>query len=74
MPLLRRAVRVLVDVRQPEPAIDGGGGAAAPQPRTAEEAAFLAGLRAKMTVLSEAELEEGVAALDRVLTRLSAGS
>ncbi len=40
-------------------AIDGGGAAASPQPRTAEEAAFLAGLRAKMTALAEAELEAG---------------
>lgn len=38
-------------------AIDGGGGALSPQPRTAEEAAFIAGLRAKMTALSEMELE-----------------
>jgi hypothetical protein len=40
-------------------AIDGGGCAAPPQPRTAEEAAFLAGLRAKMTALSDAALETG---------------
>jgi hypothetical protein len=37
-------------------AVDGGGGAAAPEPRTPEEAVFLAGLRAKLTVLSEADL------------------
>ncbi len=40
-------------------AIDAGGGAPAPRPRTAEEAAFLEGLRAKMTVIPEAELETG---------------
>ncbi len=38
-------------------AIDGGGGALPPQPRTAEEAAFIEGLRAKMTTLSDAEIE-----------------
>jgi hypothetical protein len=38
-------------------AVDGGGEAAVPQPRTPEEAAFLEGLRAKMTTLPEAELE-----------------
>ncbi len=38
-------------------AVDGGGGAAPPQPRNAEEAAFVAGLRAKLTSLSDAELE-----------------
>ncbi len=38
-------------------AIDGGGGAPPPQPRTAEEAAFIAGLRSKMTARTEAELE-----------------
>ena len=43
-------------------AIDGGGDAPPPVPRTAEEAAFLDGLRAKMTALSEAELEVGRAA------------
>jgi hypothetical protein len=37
-------------------AIDGAGGAPPPVPRTPEEAAFLEGLRAKMTTLSEAEL------------------
>lgn len=37
-------------------AIDGGGGASAPEPRTAEEAAFLAGLRAKMTAFPDAAL------------------
>lgn len=38
-------------------AIDGGGGALPPQPRTAEEAAFIEGLRAKMTTLSDPEIE-----------------
>jgi hypothetical protein len=38
-------------------AIDGGGGALPPQPKTQEEKEFLAGLRAKMTTLSDAELE-----------------
>ncbi len=38
-------------------AIDGGGGALPPGSHTAEEAAFLKGLRAKMTTLPEAELE-----------------
>jgi hypothetical protein len=38
-------------------AIDGAGGARPPAPRTSEEAAFVGGLRAKMTTLSEAELE-----------------
>jgi len=38
-------------------AVDAGGGAAAPQPRSAEEAAFIQGLRAKMTSRSDAELE-----------------
>jgi hypothetical protein len=38
-------------------AVDGGGSAPSPQPRNAEEAAFVAGLRAKLTSLSEAELE-----------------
>lgn len=38
-------------------AIDGGGGALPPQPRTAEEAAFIEGLRAKMTTLSDTEIE-----------------
>jgi hypothetical protein len=37
-------------------AVDGGGGAAAPQPRNAEEAAFLAALRQHMSGLSDAEL------------------
>jgi hypothetical protein len=37
-------------------AIDGAGAAPPPVPRTPEEAAFLEGLRAKMTTLSEAEL------------------
>ena len=39
-------------------AVDGGGGAAPPRPRTAEEARFLEGLRAKMTTLSEAAMQE----------------
>lgn len=38
-------------------AIDGGGNAPPPRPQTAEEAAFIAALRAKMTTLSDAELE-----------------
>lgn len=38
-------------------AIDGGGGALPPQPGTAEEAAFIEGLRAKMTTLSDTEIE-----------------
>lgn len=38
-------------------AIDGGGNAAPPQPRSAEEAAFIAALRARMTALSDAELD-----------------
>lgn len=38
-------------------AIDGGGGALPPQPATAEEAAFIEGLRAKMTTLSDTEIE-----------------
>jgi hypothetical protein len=37
-------------------AVDGGGGAAPPVPRNAEEAAFLAGLRAKMTVIPDTAL------------------
>lgn len=37
-------------------AVDGGGGDAAPQPGTAQEAAFLAALRSRMTGLSDAEL------------------
>jgi hypothetical protein len=37
--------------------IDGGGGALPPQPGTAEEAAFIEGLRAKMTTLSDTEIE-----------------
>ena len=37
-------------------AIDGAGDAPPPVPRTSEEAAFLDGLRAKLTALSEAEL------------------
>jgi hypothetical protein len=40
-------------------AVDGGGDAVPPQPRTPEEAAFLKGLRSKMTTFSEAELEAG---------------
>lgn len=38
-------------------AIDGGGNAPPPQPRTGEEARFVEGLREKMTTLSPAELE-----------------
>jgi hypothetical protein len=38
-------------------AVDGGGGAEPPQPRTDEEATFLSRLREKMTTLSETELE-----------------
>jgi predicted alpha/beta hydrolase family esterase len=37
--------------------VDGGGGAAAPEPRTREEEDFLVGLRAKMTILSEREID-----------------
>ena len=37
-------------------AVDGGGGATAPQPRNAEEAAFLAALRQHMSGLSDAEM------------------
>jgi hypothetical protein len=37
-------------------AVDAGGGATPPQPRTVEEAKFLAGLAAKMTVLTTAEM------------------
>jgi hypothetical protein len=37
-------------------AVDGGGGAVAPQPRTAEEAAFLNALRQRMSSLSDAEM------------------
>jgi hypothetical protein len=40
-------------------AIDAGGGAVAPEPRTPEEAAFLESLRARMTDLDEAALESG---------------
>jgi hypothetical protein len=40
-------------------AVDAGGGAAPPTPRNAEEAAFLEGLREKMTTLSNAEMESG---------------
>jgi hypothetical protein len=54
-------------------AVDGGGGAAPPTPQTPEEAAFLQGLRAKMTVLPEEEiaaeapvLAEAQAPLERV--------
>ena len=39
-------------------AVDGGGNATAPQPQTAEEEAFLEGIRAKMTQFSEDELDE----------------
>lgn len=38
-------------------AVDGGGSAPPPQPRNAAEAAFVAGLRAKLTSLSDAELD-----------------
>ena len=38
-------------------AIDGGGDAPAPEPRTAEEAAFIEALRSHLTGFSEAELE-----------------
>jgi hypothetical protein len=38
-------------------AIDGGGGATPPVPRTPEEAAFVERLRTKMTTLSDTELE-----------------
>ena len=37
-------------------AVDGGGGAAAPTPRTAEEAAFLDALRRQMSGLSDAQM------------------
>jgi hypothetical protein len=37
-------------------AVDGGGGATAPQPRTAEEAAFLAAMRQHMSGLSDAQM------------------
>ena len=37
-------------------AVDGGGGATAPQPRNADEAAFLAALRQHMSGLSDAEM------------------
>jgi hypothetical protein len=56
-------------------AIDGGGDAVAPHPRTPEAAAFLEGLRAKMTTFPDAELEtaapapgspDGPGALERV--------
>ena len=40
-------------------AIDGAGNAPPPVPETAEEAAFLDSLRAKMTTISEAELAAG---------------
>lgn len=38
-------------------AVDGGGAAPPPEPRNAAEAAFVAGLRAKLTSLTDAELE-----------------
>jgi hypothetical protein len=38
-------------------ALDGGGGAPPPMPRSAEEAAFLEALRGRMTSLSDAEIE-----------------
>ena len=40
-------------------AIDGGGDAPPPRPRTAEEAKFIAGLREKMTTIPQAELDVG---------------
>lgn len=40
-------------------AIDAGGDAAAPEPQTPEEAAFLESLRKRMTVLGDAELKSG---------------
>ena len=40
-------------------AVDAGGDAAPPTPRNAEEAAFLASLREKMTSLSDTEMESG---------------
>lgn len=43
-------------------AIDGGGNAPAPEPRTPEEAAFIEGLRSKMTARTGAELEAEVVA------------
>ncbi|MFL6547300.1 MAG: hypothetical protein ACJ8OJ_01310 [Povalibacter sp.] len=42
-------------------AVDASGGATAPIPRTAEEAQFLAGLRAKLTTLPDGQMEAGVA-------------
>lgn len=38
-------------------AVDGGGSAPPPEPRNADEAAFVAALRAKLTTLSDAELD-----------------
>lgn len=40
-------------------AVDASGGEAPPQPRNAEEAAFLERLRAEMTALSDAQIEAG---------------
>jgi len=40
-------------------AVDAGGDASAPHARSAEEAEFIEGLRAKMTTRSDAELESG---------------
>jgi hypothetical protein len=40
-------------------AVDGGGGAAAPVPRTAAEKAFLDALRGHLTGMSDAEIEAG---------------
>ena len=42
-------------------AVDAAGGAIPPQPHTPDEAAFLQGLRAKMTQLPDAEIEAGEA-------------
>lgn len=40
-------------------AVDAGGGALAPQPRSEAEARFLEGLKAKMTLLAEAQMQPG---------------
>ena len=42
-------------------AIDGAGGPPPPEPRTPEERAFLASLRAKMTALSDEQINSGAA-------------
>lgn len=44
-------------------AVDAGGGAAPPQPRSPEEAAFIASLRGHMTGLSDAEMASSPAAV-----------